>query len=759
MVSKTSEDNSFFTEFLEDYFAECEEHLAAIRQNLLVLESFLDQPHVELEVLQALFRSFHTLKGLSGMVGIKEAEALAHQMESYLRLLREEHPALSASGFDALMEGTKTLEQVINCQHQNAPLPDIEPIVEKLKVLLPTETKPSQKTQGIITPIHLALPSTAQDHLKGVQEEGQKVWHFVFSPNSQRAQAGINVNVIRSRLESIGQVIHAAPRLNPDHQIVFDFVVGTTAEESLFSPWSQEGVTWTPYETPETTPPNEPLKPVEAAVKPVATVPESGDTKPTQESTPGSDDDETTPAPLLSGVDAPPALPLLGNAARTEPMTKAAPLISQPSTVVRVELPKLDALMRMVGDLVISRARLDDYIHQLKSILPDAQLRPLQELNLTLERQMRDLREGVMRVRLVPIGEIFARMQFVVRDLVRESDKEVVLKISGQETEIDKFVVERMMDPMLHLVRNAVSHGIESQEQRLAAQKSPVGQIHLRAQTSGEMVMIEIEDDGRGVDGKKVIEQARERQLISSGVGEDHYDGMSLLEILCAPGFSTKEQADLASGRGVGMAIVKNTVRELGGLLDLTTEVGQGTCFRIQLPLTLAIADALITNVGTDTFAIPQSSVREVIEVSPSQVIHFENNEIIPYRGQVLPLVHLNHLFHLTPSLDPIHPDTRLKIVVAGSSLNTVGLVVERIIGLREIVVQALTDPLVRVLGVAGATELGDGRVVLILDVGALVRMAAARKSISQGSRGGGGEGEQGSRGAGGQGSRGAGEN
>ncbi|WP_265266687.1 chemotaxis protein CheA [Spirulina subsalsa] len=717
-MSKTSEDNSFFTEFLEDYFAECEEHLAAIRQNLLALESFLNQPTVEPEVLQALFRSFHTLKGLSGMVGIKEAEALAHQMESYLRLLREEHPPLSASGFDALMEGTKTLEQVINCQHQNAPLPNIEPVVGQLKALLPPEIPPSQK--GIITPIHLELPSAAQDHLKGAKEKGQQVWHFVFSPNSQRAQAGINVNVIRSRLEQLGQVIHAAPRLNSDHQIVFDFVVTTTAAESVFAPWSQDGVTWNPYETDR-----ESLNPLETAV---TTVKDSAETEPAKAATPVPEVEDTSPAPLLSTVDSPPALPL-------EPMTQPAPLISQPSTVVRVELPKLDALMRMVGDLVISRARLDDYIHQLTNSLPSAQLRPLQELNLTLERQMRDLREGVMRVRLVPIGEIFARMQFVVRDLVREIDKEVVLKISGQETEIDKFVVERMMDPLLHLVRNAVSHGIEGREQRVAAQKDPVGQIHLRARTSGEMVVIEIEDDGQGVDGKKVMGQAKARQLVSTGGGEDHYDGMTLLDILCTPGFSTKEQVDLTSGRGVGMAIVKNTVRELGGLLDLTTEVGQGTCFRIQLPLTLAIADALITNVGSETFAIPQSSVREVIEVPPSQIIHFENNEIISYRGQVLPLVHLSQLFHIAKSLDPIHPDTRLKIVVAGSSLNTVGLVVERIIGLREIVVQALTDPLVRVLGVAGATELGDGRVVLILDVSALVRMAAARKSISQGNR------------------------
>jgi two-component system chemotaxis sensor kinase CheA len=472
---------------------------------------------------------------------------------------------------------------------------------------------------------------------------------------------------------------------------------------------------------------------------------------------------------------------------------------------VRVDLGRLDELMRMVGDLAISRARLEDNLGRLEETVPANQLRPLRETNQAMERHLRQLRQGVMRVRLVPVGEIFARMQFVVRDLARESQKKVTLVLSGQETEIDKFVVERMMDPLLHLVRNALSHGIESEQERVRIGKPPEGKIALRAIAAGEMVALEIEDDGRGVDTERVVERARALGLLSVDTfgqnlcanvtqifgsalpgkraitpslspqargnspaagaesigGQGGIDSATLLDILCAPGFSTREQADLTSGRGVGMAIVKNTVQELGGTLTLETQPGTGSRFRIQLPLTLAIADALIVSVAGQTFAVPQSSVREVIEVQPTAVTVFENSEIISYRGGVLPIVRLGRLFALsepehrgeaaasevgqsdmwpqsagrgfrpkapaeqetTPAREPSAATARFYAFVAGSGLNAVGIAVDRILGLREIVVRPLTDPLVQVPGIVGATDLGDGRVVLILEAAALTRL------------------------------------
>jgi two-component system chemotaxis sensor kinase CheA len=393
----------------------------------------------------------------------------------------------------------------------------------------------------------------------------------------------------------------------------------------------------------------------------------------------------------------------------------------------------------MLGELVISRARLEDQLTRLQSIVPTKHLRSVTETSQTLERQLRDLRQGVMRVRLVPIGQIFSRMQFVVRDVANATHKRVHLELKGEDTEIDKYVVERLMDPLLHIVRNAISHGLESESDRVKAGKPAQGHLALRAATSGEMVVLEIEDDGRGVDFLRVTERARQMGVLDS---ETQIDLNLLLDILCLSGFSTKEQADLTSGRGVGLAVVKNTVQELGGILSLTTAPGRGTKFTIELPLTLAIADALIVSVGGQTFAVPESSVREVIEVEAQKIIALENwennpshtrvrgnqglseiqrrfTELLSFRQDVLPLRRLAHLF----GLNQVDRD-RFHAVIIGKDLNTVGIIVDRIIGRREIVVQPLSDPLIQVPGLAGATELGDGRVVLILDVAALIRLS-----------------------------------
>ncbi|HEY2149152.1 MAG TPA: chemotaxis protein CheW, partial [Vicinamibacterales bacterium] len=279
----------------------------------------------------------------------------------------------------------------------------------------------------------------------------------------------------------------------------------------------------------------------------------------------------------------------------------------------------------------------------------------------------------------------------------------------------------RMMDPVLHLVRNAVSHGIEPPEERIAHGKRPEGTITLSASAAGELVTIEIADDGRGVDAGDVIARARQAGL---PVPVGQLDSNAVLALLCAPGFSTKDEADRASGRGVGMAVVKETVERLSGTIALDSEAGVGTRFTIQLPLTLAIADALIGRVGLESFAVPQSVVREVIEVNASEVRQIEGNEIIPYREASLSIVRLARVFGIETPLS-----ARFHVFVIGSGAGAVGFAVDRIVGQREIVVRAIADPLVRVDGISGATDLGDGRVVLILDPTALARLTRQRSA------------------------------
>lgn len=662
--SNPDDGGEFFAQFLDDYFAECDEHLTLVRRHLLALEEQAGRAGLDQPLLDELFRSFHTLKGISGMVGLGEAEQLAHHLESYLRALRQGEARLGGEGVEALMAGVLTLEQVIAARRTEGAAPGIDAAVARLQAVL-SESDPDETH---------ARPAPAADDLKvdtpymGRPAKARTL-RFEFAPTPALSERGVNVNSVRARLQEIGEILQATPHVRGQGGIVFEFVVTTDADESVFEGWREDSLTYTPIE----------------------------------ELTRDGTETQRRAGAAHDGEEASADAPFSASAGGS---------MLAPSNVVRVDLARLDDLMRLIGELVTSRARMEDGLKQLRRSVAPAEWRALQETNMAMARQLRDLREGVMRVRMVQVGEIFERMKFVVRDLTRESGKEIKLELQGQETEIDKFLVERMMDPLLHLVRNAVSHGLEPVAERVAAGKSPQGRLTLRAATVGENVLVEIADDGRGVDAEKVLARARVRGLVAGNV---RLDDELLLQLICTPGFSTRDEADRASGRGVGMDVVGGAVAELGGTLTLSTEKGRGTRFTVELPLTLAVADALIASVGGQRFAFPQSAVREIIEVEPRAVKVLENNELVSYRGGVLPLLRLARLFDLGEQ-----PEKPFHVFVIGSGAHAVGLAVERVIGQREIVVRGLNDPLVKVAGVAGATDLGDGRVVLILDVAAL---------------------------------------
>jgi two-component system chemotaxis sensor kinase CheA len=592
------------TEFLDDYFAECEEHLASIRRHLLAMESFVNGNRTDSGVVDELLRAFHSLKGLSAMAGIHEAEEAAHAMEDALRDLQHTRTGPTEGALEALAAGTGVIERVIAARRDQ---------------------------QSVAAP-----PSG--------------LWRFQFSPSAELSARGIDVNSIRSRLQKIGQVLNATPHIVEGGKVTFDFIVASDVDESRFSGWQSDGLTVTAL-------PHNSTKNAAAEAHEAAPV---------------------TPAPSASSV-------------------------------VRVDMRRLDHLMTMVGDLVISRGRVEESLRRLEAVLPASAWRELQDANLLLQRQLRDLREGVMRVRMAPIGEIFERMRFVIRGLERESHKDIRLELTGHDTEIDKLLVERMMDPLLHMVRNAVSHGLESSEDRFASGKTPEGYLRLRASAEPETVVIELEDDGRGVDIEQVANRARALGLIEPG---ETLEGSRVLQMICTPGFSTCEEADLGAGRGVGMAVVKTTISGLGGALAMDTRPGEGTRFTIRLPLTLAIIQAVIVYIDDQPFAVPRSAIHEVFRVET-------HNDVIPYRGGGLPIVYLHRLFRMNGKAN-----NSFHVFVAGSDFSPVGIAVDRIAGQREIVVRSIEDPLVRAPGIAGATELGDGRPVLILDVAAIVDAA-----------------------------------
>ena len=642
----------FRGEFLDDFYAECDELLGNIRSCLNRLEAASHRGAPDVSAIEPLFRHVHSFKGNCAIVGLREAEELAHHAENLLRLLSQGKLTWTATHVDLLGHTNQRFEQIVTAHRRKQPLPD----TADLLVLL----KPFDHAPAAAESPKTAIPSSDDDRSAPPSAPetptGENHWRASFSPSTELDRRGVNINQVRARLSAFGEIVRAAPSILPGGKMTFEFEIAAHQAPGDLATWAADGIV---------------LRPVEATTPPSSVAPDSR-------------------------ADA-------GDAASSS-------MFVAPSHIVRVDLSRLDELMRIVGELVIHRSRLDERIAHLTG-----DRSALQEVNLSLGRSLRELREAITRVRLVPVAEAFGRMPFVVRDLARETGRKVRLVIEGQETEIDKYLVERLKEPLLHLVRNAISHGIEVPEERIQHGKPEEATLTLRASTAGQWVVIQIRDDGQGLDTKKIIARAASLGIALSESPSD----AELLGVISRPGFSTRDEADRASGRGVGMAVVQRTVRDLAGSLSLTSTAGRGTQFTLRLPLTLSIAETLLVSAAGQTCAVPQGYVEEIIEVSSAQVRRVQQTEVAPYRDGVLPLTHLHALFKAAPSAKETWP-----VLVLNSEEGSRGLVVDRVIGQREVVVRAMTDPLIQVPGVAGATELGDGRPVLILDASALADAA-----------------------------------
>lgn len=646
-------------ELLDDFYTECDEHLTHIREGLILLEPSIGKAQANLGIVQNLFRDFHSLKGISAIVGLQAAEELSHATEDYLRELTRAQLTLTAEGLELLMTTAHRLEQIVGCFRGQESLPETASLLAAFQRISgapradPREE--SARPGGVHAP---AAGAVSASIIEAARARRLVLWKCGFAPSRELDQRGVNVNSVRAKLAQVGEIVQATPQVRGPGEVVFEFLVGMKETPADITNWEADGLTAELVELPNTP---EPLQP--------------------QTLTPGPETD-SGPNPFIA-----------------------------PSHLVRVDLQRLDELMRIVGEMVIQRSRFDEEIARSARKRENLDPRTLQEVNTGLGRSLRELREAIMRVRLVSVAEIFARMPFVVRDLARESPKRVRLKLEGQQTEIDKYLIEQLKDPLLHLVRNSFSHGVETPEERVAAGKGEEATITLSAMASGDSVILTVADNGRGIDLKAVIERAA-----SAGMPvAETLDNSELLRILCSPGFSTREGADRAAGRGVGMAVVSNKVRELGGTLSLEWEKNRGSKFIIRLPLTLAIAETLIVSAANQTCAVPQNCVSEVLQISEDQVRVVNGVEVIPYRSGILPIFRLSSLFRL-----PQQTLARRCVLVLTSDRGSSGLLVDRIHGQKEVVVRAIRDPLIQVPGVTGATELGDGRPVLILDGAAL---------------------------------------
>jgi two-component system, chemotaxis family, sensor kinase CheA len=647
-------------ELLDDFYAESDELLTLVRQHLFGAEQARAEGRAA-TVSEGVYRSVHTLKGIAGIAGVKAAEQLAHALEDLLRGLARGDFGLTSARLGMMLAAVQQLEQTIGAHRLGKPLPDNEGLLRTLQdagsSAGPVAASPEREQPAAAREADEPGP----DPVAALRRRGLGIWRCSFAPSQALDQRGVNVTSVRERLNRIGEIASAVPSFRPDGTMLFLFTVGLPDGPGDPEPWETDGIHFEGIADPA---------PVSAAA----------------------------PEHRTAGGDAMDGFSLT------------------PSHIVRVDLERLDDLMRIAGELVIQRARLEQRI---QAQFGDDE--GLKEIDLGLARSLRALRKAITRVRLVPIAEIFTRVPLVVRDLTAGTGQRVRVVLEGHQTEIDKYVAERLKEPLLHLVRNALSHGIETATARSAAGKPAEATLTLRATSLGDSVLIEVRDDGGGLDPDAVA--ARAKRL---GVAvPELLDDAALLGIVTTPGFSTREQADRAAGRGIGMSVVANTVREFGGRLTLENRPGRGARFKLRLPLTLSIIDALILTVADETCALPQSAVEEIIQVPAQEVRVIQRTEVVPYRQGLLPLVRLREQFQL-----PAASAHELTVLVLQSERGETGLVVDRVRARREVVVRPLTDPLVRVPGVSGATELGDGRPILILDpaafVGGVVRPPAA---------------------------------
>jgi two-component system, chemotaxis family, sensor kinase CheA len=654
-------------ELLDDFFAEAEQHLIGVRNSLLHLETSVGRPQPATKSLEELFQNIHSFKGISAIAGLRPAEAVAHATEDFLRALTRGQIRLTRKGLEVLMAAAQKMELMVGAFRSHKPMPGYESLLAELK----QEYERGEQFDGDSRPM---VPSaTLETRIEEAKAEGGLLWKYKFQPSRELEDRGVNINSVREQLSKIGEILKVTPIVNGRDALSFEFLLSAQDAPTDISAWEAKGITVKPAE-------RERIEPRTGA------------------STETTGLEELEHTPFLA-----------------------------PSHMVRVDLNRLDELMRITGEMVIHRSRLDAQLERLSAGAGRPDLRGVQEVSGGLSRSLRELREAIMRVRLVRVAEIFARMPFVVRDLSQQMHKKVRLRLEGQDTAIDKYLIERLKDPLLHLVRNAFSHGIESAEERVAASKPEEATIWLKAATSGDSVILHVRDDGRGVNPMAIAHRARKLGLDVPPV----MDNQSILSLLCATGFSTKEDADRTAGRGVGMTVVCETVRELGGTLALETEEGRGTQFILRLPLTLAIAETLIVSAAGQTCAVPQTFVTEILQVGEEQVQVVNGIEAIPYRGGVLPIIRLAKLFQLQSVAR-----TKQCMLVITSDRGSVGLLTEKILGRREVVVRALRDPLIQVPGITGATELGDGKPVLILDGSALTSgnvKPAGRASLDKG--------------------------
>ncbi|WP_088069493.1 chemotaxis protein CheA [Gottfriedia luciferensis] len=670
-------------QYLDLFIDESREHLQNINENLLELE----KNPTNLAIVNEIFRSAHTLKGMSATMGYEDLASLTHQMENVLDAIRNKKIEVSSSILDVVFQSIDDLEAMVESISTGGDgKRNVSEVVRKLEAIekgtdIVVEETNGQENQSD----QLTLQYDDYDYavIEQVKEQGFNVYEIKVELSPSCILKAARSFMVFEVLEQHGEILKSNPSVDKLETEQFNYAFNVTfitkvdvgnVKNAILKISEIQNVEMTSLDLNKINQENEQkeaMKEIEAAKQEVAAT--------------------ATPA-------------------AQEQNNKAA--AQSNSKTIRVNIERLDILMNLFEELVIDRGRLEQISRDLSH----------SELQETVERMTRvssDLQSIILNMRMVPIDTVFNRFPRMVRQLSKELNKKIELQIFGAETELDRTVIDEIGDPLVHLIRNALDHGIEKPDVRLAKGKPETGTVELKAYHSGNHVFIEVKEDGAGINRDKVLEKALKNKIITEQQAAILTD-KQVYELIFASGFSTAEVLSDISGRGVGLDVVKSKIESLGGTVSVDSIFGHGTTFSVQLPLTLSIISVMLVELQKEKYAIPLSSIIETAFIKKTEIMSAHNQKVIDFRGKVVPLLYLNDLFNVPVEMDDQTDGISVVIVRKGDKL--AALVVDSFIGQQEIVLKSLGNYLTNVFAISGATILGDGQVALILDCNALIK-------------------------------------
>ncbi|MEC1021600.1 chemotaxis protein CheA [Bacillus paralicheniformis] len=669
-------------QYLDVFIEESKEHLQTCNEKLLELE----KNPTDLQLVHDIFRAAHTLKGMSATMGYEDMAHLTHSLENVLDAIRNEEMTITSEWMDVMFEALDDLEAIVLSIIEGGDgKRDVSEVCAKLDVTgANKETAASAEApEAASSETKWAYDEFQRTVIAEAEEQGFKCYEINVALKEDCLLKGVRVYMVFEQLNEIGEVVKTIPETEVLESEDFDseFVVcflSKHGEEEIFN--KINGV---------------------SEIEKIEVTELKNDFSAQEEAAPAAPEKETAPKDAEK------------NPAKQPDGKKEAakPAAGGGTKTIRVNIDRLDSLMNLFEELVIDRGRLEQIAKELEH----------GELTETVERMTRisgDLQSIILNMRMVPVETVFNRFPRMVRQLTKELNKKIELSIFGAETELDRTVIDEIGDPLVHLLRNSLDHGIEAPEVRVKNGKPETGQVRLKAYHSGNHVFIEVEDDGAGINRKKVLEKALERNVITERDAETIEDH-EIDALIFAPGFSTADQISDISGRGVGLDVVKSKLESLGGSVSIKSSEGEGSLFSIQLPLTLSIISVLLVKLENETFAIPISSIIETAVIDKKDILQTHDREVIDFRGHIVPVVYLKEQFNVEDSSDDLD---QLHAIVVKKGDKLTAFVVDSFIGQQEVVLKSLGDYLTNVFAISGATILGDGQVALIIDCNALIK-------------------------------------